>query len=97
MFKSDENAEKIVDVFYKFMFYENSHLMENNLQNSAVSNMGRWFFEEGLEKMFHKYFFTAQDFTMMMTNFMLHGIGALFIAAVSILGKLNFEQEMQNI
>lgn len=64
--------------------------MENNLKNGSVSNMGRWFFEEGLDKMFHKYFFTAQDFTIMMAKFMLHGIATLFIAAVSILGKLNF-------
>lgn len=64
--------------------------MENNLKNGNVSNIGRWFFEEGLDKMFHKYFFTGEDFTVIMTKFMLHGIGSLFIAAVSILGKLSF-------
>lgn len=91
LINSDEQAEKIVDVFYKFMFSEHASLMEQNLKQGLIPNLGKWFYEEGIERLFKKYYFTSQDFTIIVANFMLYGIAALFVAAVSALTKQNYE------
>ena len=41
-------AEKILDIFYKFLFCEHGGIMEANLKDGLVSNIGRWFYEEGV-------------------------------------------------
>lgn len=53
-------TEKILDVFYKYIFCEHGELMEKNLKDGMVSNLGKWLFEEGLQKMFKKYYNTPQ-------------------------------------
>lgn len=61
--------------------------MEYNLKNGLISNLGKWFYEEGIERFFKKYYFTSQDFTVIVASFMLYGLSALFVAAVSALNK----------
>lgn len=69
------------------MYYEHGDLMEINLKQGAISNIGKWFYDEGISNMFRKYLYTAQDFTFMLGKFMLHGLSVLFVTAVSILKK----------
>lgn len=69
------------------MFCEHASLMEYNLKQNLIPNLGKWFYEEGIERLFKKYYFTSQDFTVIVSSFMLYGISALFLAAVSALSK----------
>lgn len=86
-YKLDNNVEKLIDVFYKYMFSEQPALMEYNLKQGGISNLGKWFYQEGIQRMFKKYYFTSQDFTILIANFMLYGLSALFIAAVCALKR----------
>lgn len=64
--------------------------MEANLRDGLVSNLGKWFYEEGIQRMFKRYYYTAHELTKFVSQFMLHGLAAMFLAAVSILSKRSF-------
>jgi hypothetical protein len=94
-FTMEDNAEKIVDVFYKFMHCEHPHLMEANLKEGMVVTIGQWFYDEGLVNMFKKYYCTAQDFTYFLAKFMQFGISVLFVAGACVLGNKDLETELK--
>lgn len=79
------------------MYCEHGQLMEERLKEGNIVNLGKWFFEEGLEKLFKKYYFTAHDFTLLVSSFMIHGLSALFVAAICVLGKKDLKKEMENV
>ena len=81
-----------MDVFYKFMYCEHASVMEERLKEGGVTNIGKWFYEEGLEKLFRKYYFTAHDFTLLLSNFMLHGLVVLFVAATCVLANKDLQK-----
>ena len=61
--------------------------MEVHLKNKEMVNIGKWFYEEGMVRMFRRYSTSSHDFTVFVSQFMLHGIAALFLGAVSIMKK----------
>lgn len=62
------------------------------MKEGNLVNIGKWFYEEGLQKMFRKYYFTAHDFTVLLSNFMLNGLAVLFVAAICVLGKKDMQE-----
>lgn len=86
-----------MDVFYKYMYCEHNQLMEERLKEGNIVNLGKWFFEEGLESLFRKYYFTTHDFTAIVTAFMLHGLAVLFVAASCVLGGRELKKELANV
>lgn len=71
--------------------------MEDTLKQGSVVNIGKWFFQEGIENMFKKYYFTSRDFTSLVTNFMLHGISFMFEAAVNILARRSITFSVESL
>ncbi len=73
------------------MFAEYGHMIDTKIKDGVIVNIGKWFYEEGLEKMFSKYYFTAHDFTAFMAKFMIYGLAAIFLAAVCVLDGKDLE------
>lgn len=47
--------------------------------------------------MFRKYYYTAEDFTLFLCDFMLNGLATLFLAAVNILSKKAYHSTKADI